>query len=74
MFKIPLQPDETSLCYFDKRFEHAEFIRETMLIIWDEAPMMNHFAFEAVDHHLKDICDNQNALDGKWSFLGGDLR
>jgi len=48
-FKIPLQPDEMSVCYFDKRSEHADLIHETTLIVWDEAPMMNRLAFEAVD-------------------------
>jgi len=36
--------------------------------------MMNHLAFEAVDCHLKDICDNQNAFSGKLVLLGGDFR
>jgi len=58
VFKIPLQPDETSVYYFDKRSERASLICETTFIVWDEAPIMNNSAFEAVDHHLKDICDN----------------
>jgi len=70
VFKIPLQPDETSICYFNKRFEHADLIRETTLIVWDEAPMMNRLAFEAVDRHHKDICDSQNAFDRKLVLLG----
>jgi len=73
-FKIPLQPYETSLCSFDKRFERAELIRETTLIIWDEAPMMNRLTFEAVNRHLKDICDNENAFGDKLVVLGGDFR
>jgi len=55
VFKIPLQADETSVCYFDKRSEHADLIRKTRLIVWDEAPMMNRLAFEAVHRHLQDI-------------------
>jgi len=74
VLKIPLHPDETSVCYFDKRSEHADFIRETTLIVWDEAPMMNRLAFEAIDRHLKDICDNQNAFGGKLVLLKGDFR
>ena len=74
VFKIPLQLDESSVCFFDKRSERAELIREmvlireTTLIIWDEAPMMNRFAFEVVNRHLKDICDNENDFGGNWSF------
>jgi len=74
VFKIPLKPDETSVCFFDKRSERAELIRETALIIWDEAPMMNRLAFEAVNRHLKDICDNENGFGGKLVVLGGDFR
>ena len=33
VFKIPLQPDETSVCYFDKRSKSADLIRETTLIV-----------------------------------------
>ena len=58
VFKIPLQPDEMLVCYFDKRPERADLICETKLIVWDGVPMMNRLAFEVVDHHLKDICDN----------------
>jgi len=73
VFKILLQPDEMSICFFDKRSERAELIRETTLIIWDEAPMMNRLAFKAVNRHLKDICDNENAFGGKLVVLGGDF-
>ena len=36
--------------------------------------MMNRLTFEAVDCHLRDICDNQNAFDGKRVLLGEDFR
>ena len=45
-------------------------IRETTLILWDEAPMMNRLAFEAVNCHLKDICDNENAFEVKLVLSG----
>jgi len=45
-----------------------------MLIIWDEAPMMNCLAFEAINCHLKDICDNENTFGGKMVILGGEFR
>jgi len=32
--------------------------------------MMNQLAFEAVNRHLKDICDNKNIYGVNWSFLG----
>jgi len=36
--------------------------------------MMNRLTFEAVDHHLRDVCDNQNAFGGKLVLLGRDFR
>jgi len=74
VFKIPFQPDKTSVCFFYKRFEHAELIQGTTLIIWEEAQMMNRLAFKEVNRHLKDICDNENAFGGKVDVLGGDFR
>ena len=55
---MPLRPDAISVYYFDKRSEHADLLHETTLIVWDETPMVNRLAFEAVDNHLKDIRDN----------------
>ena len=67
---MPLQPDEMSVCFFDKMSECAELIWKMALIIWDEGPMMNRLAFEAVNRHLKDICDNENAFEGKLIVSG----
>jgi len=74
VFKIPLQPDEMSVYYFDKRSERADLIRETMLTVWDEAPMINRLAFKVVHRPLQDICNNQNPFGGKLVLLGGDFR
>ena len=38
-FKIPLQLFDDSCCTISKRSDLAELIKETSLIIWDEAPM-----------------------------------
>ena len=63
-----------SICFFDKRSEHAELIRETTLIIRNEALITNQLPFEAVNRHLKDICDNENACGGKLVVLMRDFR
>ncbi|XP_057425596.1 uncharacterized protein LOC130718957 [Lotus japonicus] len=50
------------------------------LIIWDEAPMLNKFCFEALDRTLRDLMrarDESNAdkpFGGKVVVLGGDFR
>ncbi|KAL6144884.1 hypothetical protein ACLB2K_055574 [Fragaria x ananassa] len=48
-FKIPLKPDESSTFYIEKQSDLAELIRRSSAVIWDEAPMMNKYAFEALD-------------------------
>jgi len=68
--KISLQLDEMSVCLFHKSHECKELIYETILIIWDEAPMMNRLIFKAVNYHLKNICESGKAFGGSWSFLG----
>jgi ATP-dependent DNA helicase PIF1 len=55
-------------------------LRATSLIIWDEAPMINKYAFEAVDRCLKDIMKEIDAENGDLLFggktivFGGDFR
>ncbi|XP_035837311.1 uncharacterized protein LOC110893612 [Helianthus annuus] len=58
----------------------AHLLQEVRLIIWDEAPMMQKFAFEALDKTLRDIlgfCSTTNrerAFGGMPILLGGDFR
>ncbi|GKE69066.1 ATP-dependent DNA helicase PIF1-like protein, partial [Tanacetum coccineum] len=61
------------------RSDLAELIRETKLIIWDEAPMINKLAYEAFDRTLRDICfvnssqSSDNVFGGKVVVFGGDF-
>nr|GEX22838.1 ATP-dependent DNA helicase PIF1-like [Tanacetum cinerariifolium] len=58
----------------------ADLIRKANLIIWDEAPMINRYFYEAFDRTLRDICrtDPSVASDmvfrGKVVLFGGDFR
>ncbi|KAH1099545.1 hypothetical protein GYH30_034943 [Glycine max] len=51
-----------------------------LLIIWDEAPMMNKLYFEALDRTLRHIMRTKNSnsseqpFEGKVVVLGGDVR
>ncbi|KAI8571677.1 hypothetical protein RHMOL_Rhmol01G0137900 [Rhododendron molle] len=60
--------------------ELARLIQEASLIIWDEAPMISRYAFEAVDQTFKDIlkstvhCSRSRLFGGKLFVLGGDFR
>ncbi|XP_074378593.1 uncharacterized protein LOC141720138 [Apium graveolens] len=84
-FKIPIVLDEFSLCNIGHDSDIAELIKQTKLIIWDEAPMqhryMQHrYAFECLDRSLKDIMKSvyparsQMPFGGIAVVLGGDFR
>ncbi len=47
--KIPIALDHTSFCCIRKQDDLVMLIHQTKLILWDEAPMTNKLAFEAVD-------------------------
>ncbi|GJU47753.1 ATP-dependent DNA helicase PIF1-like protein [Tanacetum coccineum] len=60
-FVIPLDLMENSTCGIKQNTQLAELIQEVQLIIWDEAPMTQRYAFEALDITLRDIlvkCSN----------------
>ncbi|XP_071913934.1 ATP-dependent DNA helicase PIF1-like [Coffea arabica] len=79
-FKIPINLDESSSCLINTNSNLAKLIRETSLIIWDEAPMAHRHGFEAVDRTLKNILKlSENASEdcifgGKLVVLGGNFR
>ncbi|KAL3647106.1 hypothetical protein CASFOL_008074 [Castilleja foliolosa] len=60
--------------------ELAELVVLAKLIIWDEAPMMSKYCFEALDRTLRDIMkvnDRANfdkPFGGKTIVFGGDFR
>lgn len=54
-FKIPIDISEFSTCSIKHLSDLASLIRSTDLIIWDEAPMTIHYAFDAVDRTLRDV-------------------
>jgi hypothetical protein len=74
-FAIPINVDELSTCDIHSKDDLAELIRRAKLIIWDEAPMMHRYCFEAVDRTLKDIMHEDGyPFGGKVVVLGGDFR
>ncbi|GJZ94612.1 replication protein A 70 kDa DNA-binding subunit B [Tanacetum coccineum] len=48
-FAIPINIVKDSLCTISADSDIADLIRETKLIIWDEAPMVNRHCFEAFE-------------------------
>jgi len=54
-FKIPIDLHDESTCNITQQMKVAELVHKANLIIWDEAPMMHHRVFEAVDRTLRDF-------------------
>ncbi|XP_061345352.1 uncharacterized protein LOC133291163 [Gastrolobium bilobum] len=79
-FRIPIQINEDSTCNIKPNSTIAELLSKTKLIIWDEAPMVHRFCFEALDRTLRDVLrfSDTNCVDmpfgGKIVVLGDDFR
>ncbi|XP_061349748.1 uncharacterized protein LOC133294987 [Gastrolobium bilobum] len=79
-FRIPIQINEDSMCNIRPKSTIAELLSKTKLIIWDEAPMVHRFCFEALDRTLRDVLriSDTSCVDmpfgGKVVVLGGDFR
>ncbi|KAF8080430.1 hypothetical protein N665_0945s0006 [Sinapis alba] len=75
-FGIPLNPDKFSSCTMVHGSDQANLVREASLIIWDEAPMMNKYCFEALDRRMSDIVGKHitKPFGGNVVVFGGDFR
>ena len=79
-FKIPLNINEDSTCNIKQGSSHARLLSKAKLIIWDEAPMLSKYCYEALDRCLNDVLrfvPNYNGdlpFGGKVVVLGGDFR
>ncbi|PNX74150.1 ATP-dependent DNA helicase PIF1, partial [Trifolium pratense] len=80
LFGLPLALSKESCCKIVKNSDKAQVLIMASLIIWDEAPMINKFAFEAFHRTLQDVMSDvgiKNAdllFGGKTVVLGGDFR
>ncbi|XP_021733043.1 uncharacterized protein LOC110699839 [Chenopodium quinoa] len=73
-FKIPVDHKSCFTCDVPKQSSLAHLIKETTLIIWDEASMTNKANLQALDLLLQDICENTTLFGGKLIIFGGDFR
>ncbi|XP_045793087.1 uncharacterized protein LOC123888169 [Trifolium pratense] len=79
-FCIPLEINDKSTCNVKQDCHRANLLRAASLIIWDEAPMMNRYCFEAFDRTMRDLMSkvdkdlNTKPFGGKVVVLGGDFR
>jgi len=74
IFKVPLKCNNQTTCNINYGSSLAELIRETKLIIWDEAVMAHRHMFATVDKTFKDIMNNDNLFGNKLILFGGDFR
>ncbi|KAF1894098.1 hypothetical protein Lal_00004017 [Lupinus albus] len=68
-FKIHLNPYSLSVCSISKQYDLANLITQASTIVWDEAPMVNRYALEAVDRTLNDIIGCNAPFGGKLQVL-----
>ncbi|XP_061343010.1 uncharacterized protein LOC133289157 [Gastrolobium bilobum] len=74
-FRIPIQITEDATCNIKQNSTLAELLSKTKLIIWDKAPMVHKFCFEALDRTLRDVLSCVDMpFGGKVVVLGGDFR
>nr|GEX13930.1 hypothetical protein [Tanacetum cinerariifolium] len=55
-FAIPNDILKDSMCHIPVDSDLVGLIRQAKLIIWDEAPMIQSYYYEAFDRTLRDIC------------------
>ncbi|XP_036147162.1 uncharacterized protein LOC118647075 [Monomorium pharaonis] len=69
---VPLFADSSSSIKIQSK--EAQYLKETDIYIWDEAPMAPRYALEIMDRTLRDIMNNDLPFGGKIIVLGGDFR
>nr|XP_043633123.1 ATP-dependent DNA helicase PIF1-like [Erigeron canadensis] len=72
-FAIPININEDSICHILPDSWLAELVKETSLIIWDEAPIIHRHSFESLDRTFRDILKTDKPFGGKVIVFGGDL-
>ncbi|MCO5547650.1 hypothetical protein L7F22_017547 [Adiantum nelumboides] len=73
-FKIPIDVCNTLTCNIKVNSTLAELLRQTSLIVWNEAPMVSKYAFEALERTLRDIMWLDSLSGGKVILMRGDFR
>ncbi|XP_074306094.1 uncharacterized protein LOC141641323 [Silene latifolia] len=73
-FKILVDINGSLTCDVPKQSSLAALIKETSLIIWDEASMAKKENVEALDLLLRDLCNPKIVFGGKIIVFGGDFR
>ncbi|XP_018400734.1 PREDICTED: ATP-dependent DNA helicase pif1-like, partial [Cyphomyrmex costatus] len=73
-FGLPVSLFADSSSSIKIQSKEAQYLRETDIFIWDEAPMAPRYALEIIGRTLRDIMNNNLPFGGKIIILGGDFR
>ena len=73
-FKLPIPLLPNSTCRIPPNSNIAQQLRNSSLIILDEASMIPKTAFHCIDRCLQDITNTNVPFAGKTILLGGDFR
>ncbi|KAK3772428.1 hypothetical protein RRG08_031448 [Elysia crispata] len=65
---------DSPMCGIKRGTDQGNLLKETELIVWDEATMSHKRALEAVDRMLRDIRRNDAVMGGVTLVLAGDFR
>jgi hypothetical protein len=72
--KMSIALDCMSFYCIRKQDDLVALIRQTKLILWDEAPMTNKLAFEAMDRTLRDLTDRNEPFGDIVFVMSRDFR
>ncbi|XP_076902960.1 uncharacterized protein LOC143557876 [Bidens hawaiensis] len=69
-FHIPINLNVYSTCSIKPCSDDAHLLKETKLIIWDEASMIHKYAFEALDSLMTDVLTPNTSINSGILFGG----
>ena len=72
--RAPLDIKEHSLLDVSVQSPLANIVNQSVLIVWDEAPVAHRFLLEDLDRSFKDFVENNKPFGGKSIILAGDFR
>jgi hypothetical protein len=70
-FKIPIKIHSDSYCSIKAQSDLAELIRQTKIVLWDEAPMHHRQVAEAVERTFQDIRNDERPFGGVVMVFAG---
>ena len=74
-FKLPINITQDSVCNISKQQDLASFLQDVLLIIIDEATMLDRYCYECLDRTLKDFTEEESTrFGGKCTLISGDFR